>query len=68
MMLFASRPLRTYFGENPLGWYLYRWEMATTPAFVESREAASFGFLAAHVAVLAVLAWLAVRVTRRRDE
>ena len=64
MILFASRPLRTYFSESPLGWYLYRWEMATTPAFVESREAASFAFLAAHMAIAAVVVWLVVRPGR----
>ena len=52
MLLLASRPSRTYFGESPLGWYLYRWDMATTPAFVEFWELNSFGFLALHL-----LAW-----------
>ena len=58
MLLLASRPSRTYFGESPLGWYLYRWDMATTPAFVEFWELNSFGFLALHLLAVVAVVWL----------
>ena len=66
MLLFASRPSRTYFSESPLGWYSYRWDMATTPAFVEFWEWDSFAFLAAHLLVVVAGAWLLwLRAARR---
>lgn len=67
MMLFAGRPSRTHLDVDPVAWYLYRWDMATTPAFVEFWEADSLVFLLAHLAALVAVGWVAWRAVRRRQ-
>jgi uncharacterized membrane protein YhdT len=67
MTFFASRPRYTYFDESPLGWYLYRWEVATTPAYVEWREWANFAFIAIHLLFALALVWFTIKRVSRRS-
>jgi hypothetical protein len=48
MLLFASRPLDTYFSNSPIGWYLYNWHVGTNPNFVEFGNAETKVFLLIH--------------------
>ncbi|HJZ60129.1 MAG TPA: hypothetical protein VKE74_34625 [Gemmataceae bacterium] len=66
MFLVGSRPLRTYFTESPLGWYLYRWEVATTSAYIEWKEAANFAFLGVHLLVVLAVVGFVLRAAARR--
>ena len=63
MFLFATRPIDTRLTENPLGWYMYRCEVATTPWCVEWAGSENLTFLSVHaicgLAVLVFLLWRA---------